>query len=356
MVALSGGVDSAVSLLRLRDRGADVEAIFMKNWEEDDETGYCAAAEDLADATAVCRRLGVALRTVNFSAEYWERVFERFLDGLRLGLTPNPDVACNREVKFQELLEHAQSLGAAQVATGHYARIVEHENRLRLYKGADPGKDQSYFLYTLGQEALQRCQFPIGELTKTEVRRIAQEAGLAVHAKRDSTGICFIGERPFSEFLARYIPETPGPVVTPEGTRLGTHRGLAFYTVGQRRGLGIGGRRAAGDAPWYVARKELENNHLIVVQGHSHPLLFSRALRATELSWVAGEPARLPARLGAKIRYRQAEQSCHARLLSADTLRLDFEQPQWAVTPGQSVVLYRGEECLGGGIIQQAVA
>ncbi len=353
-VALSGGVDSAVALLRLRERGVAVEALFMKNWEEDDAEGYCAAERDRADAEAVCERLGVRLRTVNFSAEYWERVFERFLDGLRQGLTPNPDVLCNREVKFGEFLDYAFDLGARALATGHYARVEQRDGRYRLLRARDRAKDQSYFLHAIGQRGLARTLFPIGDLSKTEVRRIAREARLPVHDKRDSTGICFIGERPFARFLARYLPAEPGEVVDVEGVRRGRHQGLAFYTVGQRRGLGIGGQRERGGAPWYVAGKDLAANRLLIAQGRDHPALWADTVIARQPSWISGDPPPLPARLSARLRHRQSDQPCTLEAAPGGRLRVRFDAPQWAPAPGQSVVFYRAEECLGGALIERA--
>ncbi len=351
VVGLSGGVDSAVAALLLREQGYAVEALFMKNWEEDDAPEYCAAAADLADAQAVCDVLGIPLHTVNFSAEYWDRVFEYFLAEYRAGRTPNPDVLCNREIKFKAFLDHAATLGATTIATGHYARSDLHEGRWRLLRGADPEKDQSYFLYTLGQAQLARSRFPLGHLAKGEVRRMAAAAGLPVHAKKDSTGICFIGERKFKEFLARYLPARPGDIVTPEGEVIGRHDGLMYHTLGQRQGLGIGGRHGSSGEPWYVAGKDLGRNLLLVVQGHDHPLLFSRALTATDLTWVAGEPPALPARCSAKVRYRQGDQPCRVEAGPEGGVTVTFDTPQRAVTPGQSVVFYDGAACLGGGII-----
>ncbi len=351
IVGLSGGVDSAVSALRLLERGYAVEALFMKNWEEDDRGEYCAAAEDLADAEAVCSLLGIRLHTVNFSAEYWDRVFEYFLREYAAGRTPNPDVMCNKEIKFRAFLDHAAALGSNTIATGHYARSDHLQGRWRLLRGADPGKDQSYFLYTLGQSQLARTLFPVGDLRKEEVRRIAAAAGLPNHAKKDSTGICFIGERKFRDFLARYLPARPGDIETPEGRIIGRHTGLMYHTLGQRQGLGIGGLPEGSGAPWYVVDKALERNVLVVAQGHDHPLLFSRSLSAADLHWVAGGPPPLPCDCTARVRYRQTDQPCRIEA-AGDRLRVVFGQPQRAVTPGQSVVFYQGEVCLGGGIIE----
>jgi tRNA-specific 2-thiouridylase len=350
-VGLSGGVDSSVAALLMCRQGLRVEALFMKNWEEDDREGYCAAAEDLADAEAVARVLEIPLHRVNFATEYWERVFIHSLGELEAGRTPNPDILCNQEVKFRAFLDHARSLGAEHIVTGHYARVVADPGGYHLLKGLDPNKDQSYFLYTLDQARLARLLLPLGALTKTEVRRLAAEAGLVTHAKKDSTGICFIGERPFRRFLAAYLPERPGEIRTPEGRVLGRHDGLMYYTLGQRKGLGIGGRQDGGGDPWYVAAKDVADNALIVVQGHDHPLLFSQHLTAGNLHWVAGRPPAVPLRCRAKVRYRQTDQACEILGLDAGRYQVRFAEPQRAVTPGQSVVFYRGEECLGGGII-----
>jgi tRNA-uridine 2-sulfurtransferase len=353
VVGLSGGVDSAVAALLLKRAGHDVVGLFMKNWEDDDDDEYCSTREDLIDAVSAAERIGIEIEAVNFAAEYRERVFASFLAEYRAGRTPNPDILCNAEIKFKAFLDHAMHLGAEKIATGHYARVEQREGRYRLLKGLDPGKDQSYFLHRLNQAQLARTLFPVGELHKSEVRRIAREAGLANHAKRDSTGICFIGERPFREFLSRYLPREPGPIVSAEGERVGEHAGLMYYTIGQRQGLGIGGRRDGGGQPWYVARKELETNTLVVVQGHDHPLLLRPALEAADASWIAGRPpAANGEAFGAKTRYRQADAECDLAVESAAAFGLRFAAPQWAVTPGQSAVVYHGEECLGGGIIR----
>ena len=351
MVALSGGVDSSVSALLLQQAGHAIAGMFMKNWEEDDRLGACSAATDAADAQAVADRIGIRLHRRNFAAEYWDHVFEDFLAEYRAGRTPNPDILCNREIKFRTFLEHATDLGAECIATGHYVRREVRDGRYCLLRGRDPDKDQSYFLYTLGQPQLARTLFPVGELRKPEVRRLAQAAGLPVHDKKDSTGICFIGERNFREFLSAYIPPEPGDMRDPDGRLLGQHLGLAYYTLGQRQGLGIGGVAGAPDEPWYVLAKDTASNTLFVGQGHDHPLLFSRRLEASRLSWVSGRPPQPGTRLTAKTRYRQADQRCSIMALEGDSLTLEFECPQRAVTPGQSVVLYDGEVCLGGGII-----
>jgi len=351
VVGLSGGVDSAVAALLLKRAGHDVVGLFMKNWEDDDDEEHCSSREDLVDAAAAAERIGIDIEAVNFAAEYRERVFASFLAEYRAGRTPNPDVLCNAEIKFKAFLDHAMAMGAQKIATGHYARLEEREGGIVLLKGLDPGKDQSYFLHRLNQAQLARTLFPVGHLHKSEVRRIAREAGLANHAKRDSTGICFIGERPFRAFLARYLPKKPGDIVTPEGVRVGSHEGLMYYTIGQRQGLGIGGRRDGAGAPWYVAAKDLADNTLTVVQGHDHPLLLRRRLHAADASWIAAAPPRVEGALASKTRYRQADAACAIAAIDANGFELEFADPQWAVTPGQSAVLYRGDACLGGGVI-----
>ncbi len=358
VVGMSGGVDSSVAALLLKRAGFEVVGLFMKNWEDDDDDEYCSTRQDLIDCAAVADVIGIGLEAVNFAAEYKERVFGAFLAEYRAGRTPNPDVLCNAEIKFKAFLDHALTLGAGRIATGHYAgvrevREGENARRFELLKAADRSKDQSYFLYRLNQAQLASAVFPLAQLQKTEVRRIAREAGLPVHAKRDSTGICFIGERPFREFLNRYLPRTPGPIRTPEGRVIGEHVGLAFYTIGQRKGIGIGGVKGAGaeGEAWYVAGKDMEKNELVVARGHDHALLRKNRLRAADLSWVSGS-APDAAAYAAKTRYRQADAPCRIARVEDDFLELDFEQPQWAVTPGQSAVLYRGEVCLGGGVIQ----
>lgn len=346
VIGISGGVDSSVAAHLLIERGYRVTGLFMKNWEEDDTDTYCSAERDLADAQAICDRLAIPLMSVNFAHEYWERVFSRFLDEYRAGKTPNPDVLCNREIKFREFLDFALELGADLIATGHYARLLRGE-RTHLLKGIDRNKDQTYFLHTLGQAALSRSLFPIGAMEKSAVRNLARKLHLETSEKRDSTGICFIGERKFSEFLARFIPPEPGELVTPDGRVVGTHPGVMYFTRGQRQGLGIGGE----GAPWYVANKEVSTNQITVVQGHEHPDLLDTRLVAGELNWVSGEPPDLPLRCDAKTRYRQQEQPCTVTEREGGVEVL-FERPQWAITPGQSVVFYREDECLGGGVIQ----
>lgn len=354
MVALSGGVDSAVSAWLLQSQGRQVAGMFMKNWEEDDRLGACSAEQDAADAQAVADLLGIDLHRRNFAAEYWDYVFEEFLAEYRAGRTPNPDILCNREIKFKTFLEHATDLGAEYIATGHYVRGDSQDGVQRLLKGLDPNKDQSYFLYTIGQEQLARTLFPVGELLKPDVRKAADEAGLAVHDKKDSTGICFIGERNFKEFLGAYIPPAPGEIRTVEDQVIGQHQGLQYYTLGQRQGLGIGGVRGYPEDPWYVLHKDLDNDVLYVGQGHDHSWLNAAALVAEKLSWVSGHAPEPGQKLTARVRYRQADQECTVSEISAHRLVLEFALPQRAVTAGQSVVLYDGENCLGGGIIEWA--
>ena len=360
VVGLSGGVDSAVSALLLHRAGHDVVGIFMKNWEDDDDGEYCSSNVDFVDAAAVADVIGIPIEHVNFAADYRDRVFAAFLHEYRAGRTPNPDVLCNAEIKFKAFLDHAMRLGADAIATGHYARTRRlPSGEVQLLRGLDAGKDQSYFLHRLSQAQLARVCFPVGELPKREVRRIAAEAGLPNAAKRDSTGICFIGERPFREFLSRYLQQQPGAIVDEQGRPVGEHVGLSFYTLGQRQGLGIGGVKGRDDerghhAPWYVAAKDLAGNRLVVVQGHDHPALLATSLGAVDASWIAGlAPA--PGSYGAKTRYRQADAEVELSPGSAG-FRLDMDaQPQWAATPGQSAVLYDGDICLGGGVIDTVV-
>ncbi len=356
VVGLSGGVDSAVAALLLKQQGHEVRGVFMKNWEADDLEEDCPIAQDYRDVLEIAETLGIEVELVNFSREYQERVFAYFLAEYRRGRTPNPDVLCNAEIKFKAFLDHAISLGAEHIATGHYARLEGEAPLRRLEKAADANKDQSYFLYRLSQAQIAPALFPLGGLTKPRVREIARQARLPVAEKKDSTGICFIGERPFRAFLQRYLPTQPGDMVTPEGRIMGRHQGLMYHTIGQRRGLGIGGvKGAAGDKldgePWFAAGKNLETNELIVVRGHDHPRLLSTTLHAEDLSWI-GPPPFVGKHYGAKTRYRQEDAACVVAAMSADTLVLRFLQPQWAVTPGQSVVLYEAHTCLGGGIIQ----
>jgi len=382
VVGLSGGVDSAVSAWLLKEQGWDVVGLFMKNWEDDDDSEYCSSRQDWIDAASVADVIGIEIEAVNFAAEYRERVFAEFLREYSAGRTPNPDVLCNAEIKFKAFLDHALRMGADHIATGHYARMrtvpdaafpggLRHE----LLRGLDITKDQSYFLHRLNQAQLARTLFPVGELPKTEVRAIAQRIGLPNHAKKDSTGICFIGERPFREFLNRYLPLRPGPILTPEGRQVGEHVGLAFYTLGQRKGIGVGGQRSGSGDAWYVARKDMAANTLWVVQGHDHPWLQSDSLVAQQVHWISGAAASGDRALGAKTRYRQVDAPCRVESAvsgghdmrhrterpdcsglsdAAETLELHFDSPQWAVTPGQSAVLYDGEVCLGGGVIVSA--
>jgi tRNA-specific 2-thiouridylase len=357
VVGLSGGVDSAVSAWLLKQQGHEVIGIFMKNWEDDDDSEFCSSRQDFLDAASVADVIGIEIEHVNFATEYKDRVFAEFLSEYSAGRTPNPDILCNAEIKFKAFLDHAMRLGAEKIATGHYARVREGQGGFQLLKGLDPGKDQSYFLHRLNQAQLSKTLFPVGELHKTEVRHIAAEIGLPNARKKDSTGICFIGERPFRDFLNRYIAKAPGPIKDEKGRTIGQHQGLSFYTLGQRQGLGIGGvkdkgaQRGGGEhAPWFVARKDVEKNTLWVVQGHDHPWLLSPRLRALDASWIAGAPPAAGA-LAAKTRYRQSDAACAFVPDGEQGFVLDFTEAQWAVTPGQSAVLYDGEVCLGGGII-----
>lgn len=354
VVGLSGGVDSAVAAYLLREQGHEVEGLFMKNWEEDDEEGYCAAAEDLADARAVAERLEIPLRTVNFATEYWDHVFAYFLSEYEALRTPNPDVLCNKEIKFAAFLDYALSLGAEAIATGHYAQVRHDEDGSHLLRCTDEAKDQTYFLHLLSQEQLAHSVFPLSAMTKGEVRDLARRIGLANSEKKDSTGICFIGERRFRDFLARYLPREPGPIETPEGHCLGEHQGLAYYTLGQRQGLGIGGIARGREAPWYVAAKDVPRNALVVVQDTQHPLLMSDGLDALRPHWISGsQPTALPLRCQCRLRHRQPLQECEVVEASEGRCRVRFLTPQRAVTPGQSIVFYQDRECLGGAVIEQ---
>jgi tRNA-specific 2-thiouridylase len=355
IVGMSGGVDSSVAALLLQRSAEPIAGLFMQNWEEDDRNGPCRADEDRKDAVAVCARLGIPLYTRNFSAEYWDQVFAQFLDEYRRGRTPNPDVLCNREIKFKTFLDHARALGAEKIATGHYARVDEVDGRWRLLRARDAGKDQTYFLHALGQHALAATLFPLGEMHKAEVRELARETGLATHDKKDSTGICFIGERDFREFLSTYIPASPGAMRTPEGVTVGEHQGVFYYTLGQRSGLGIGGRRDADGEPWYVVGKDVASNVLYVAQGNANRWLHSHRLAAGTLTWVAGAAPGGVFRCAAMTRYRQPAQACRVEI-DGDACHVIFDEPQRAVTPGQSVVFYDGEVCLGGGIIERCDA
>lgn len=354
IVGMSGGVDSSVSAALLLEQGYQVEGLFMKNWDEDDGTEYCTAREDLADAQAVSDRLGIKLHTANFAAEYWDNVFEYFLEEYKAGRTPNPDILCNREIKFKAFLDYALMLGADLIATGHYTRRAERDGQTLLLRGLDANKDQSYFLHAVGGEQIARTLFPVGELEKPEVRRIAEKYQLATARKKDSTGICFIGERRFTDFLKQYLPAQPGEIETTDGQVIGRHHGLMYHTIGQRQGLGIGGLQGASDDPWYVLRKDLERNVLVVGQGNDHPWLFSSALACSNIYWVNPLDVTEPLRLTAKVRYRQPDQACTLER-TTDGYLIRFDEPQRAVTPGQSVVLYQDDVCLGGGVIEQAI-
>jgi tRNA-specific 2-thiouridylase len=356
IVGMSGGVDSSVAAALLLEQGYAVEGLFMKNWEEDDGTEFCTAMADLEDASRVASTLGIKLHTANFAAEYWDRVFQHFLSEYQAGRTPNPDILCNREIKFRAFLDYAVLLGADFIATGHYARRGASQGdglqqRAPLLKGMDPNKDQSYFLHAVNGRQIARTLFPIGEMEKPRVRELASRLKLVTHDKKDSTGICFIGERRFSEFLKRYLPAQPGVIMTDQGAAIGEHQGLMYYTIGQRQGIGIGGRKDAPESPWYVIEKRLQDNTLIVGQGHDHPGLLSDCLRASNIEWIMDDIPDLPLRCMAKTRYRQADQSCTVRR-DTDGWEVHFDQAQRAITPGQYVVLYQGDLCLGGGVIE----
>ena len=356
IVGMSGGVDSSVAALLLIEQGYDVEGLFMKNWEEDDDEEYCAAAVDLKDASDICQTLGIKLHSINFSSEYWDRVFQHFLDEYSAGRTPNPDILCNKEIKFRAFLEHAQSLGADKIATGHYARTRKHGDRTQLLRGKDSNKDQSYFLHALNQHQLSHAMFPIGEFDKPDIRDLAKENNLVTHDKKDSTGICFIGERRFSTFLEKFLPAKPGIIQTVDGTEIGQHNGLMYYTLGQRKGLGIGGLKESDEEPWYVVEKDLINNILKVAQGHNHPAMFHNTLEASQINWIEnGDTTEITAfgPLTAKIRYRQDDQACELHRVDSKHYKIHFERAQRAITPGQSVVFYNKEICLGGGVIDK---
>lgn len=352
IVGMSGGVDSSVSALLLKQQGYEVEGLFMKNWDEDDGTEYCTAKADLADAQMVCDKIGIKLHTANFAAEYWDNVFEHFLEEYKAGRTPNPDILCNREIKFKVFMEYAQMLGGELIATGHYVRRADIEGRAHLLKGLDPNKDQSYFLHAVGEAEFAKSLFPVGELEKPEVRKIAEEHDLITHNKKDSTGICFIGERRFKDFLQQYLPAQPGKIETDSGVVIGEHAGLMYHTIGQRQGLGIGGVKGANEEPWFVAQKDLTRNVLVVVQGTHHPLLYTNQLTAQQAHWINGTPPQSSFRCCAKTRYRQADQACSVTIESDGTLNVLFDEGQRAVTPGQSVVFYQDDICLGGAVIE----
>ena len=351
---MSGGVDSSVSAFILQQQGYQVEGLFMKNWEEDDDTDYCTAAADLADAQAVCDKLGIKLHKINFAAEYWDNVFEHFLSEYKAGRTPNPDILCNKEIKFKAFLEYAaEDLGANYIATGHYVRRRGADDKAQLLRGLDANKDQSYFLYTLSSKQVGQSLFPVGDIEKPIVRAIAEDLDLITAKKKDSTGICFIGERKFKDFLARYLPAQPGNIRTVEGDIIGRHDGLMYHTLGQRKGLGIGGVKGASEEAWYVVEKDLVNNELIVAQGHDHSALLSTGLIAQQLHWVDRQPIREPLRCTVKTRYRQTDVPCTVEPIDDESIKVIFDEPQIAVTPGQSAVFYLDEACLGGGIIEQ---
>jgi len=354
-VAMSGGVDSSVATLLVKRAGFKCSALFMKNWNEPADNGHCNWEDDVADALDVCERLDVPINTIDLSETYWNTVFEDFLEQYRNGRTPNPDVLCNREIKFKAFLEHARSFGADIIATGHYVASDVQNGCRRLLKGADQNKDQSYFLYTLGQPQLETSLFPLGMARKSDIRKIAQDAGLKTHDKKDSTGICFIGEQRFRKFLSAFLPATPGPIRDLDGEILGEHQGAIYYTLGQRQGLGIGGIHGADELPWFVVEKNITSNELIVAQGHDHPSLMASELTASKLSWIAGEGPLGPFRCRAKTRYRQPEQDCMVQMMSDGVAKVRFERPQRAITPGQSVVFYDGKVVLGGGIIESTV-
>ncbi|MGK0501026.1 MAG: tRNA-specific 2-thiouridylase [Oceanicoccus sp.] len=353
IVGMSGGVDSSVSALLLQQQGYQVEGLFMKNWDEDDGTEYCTAKDDLADAQSVSDRLGIILHSANFATEYWDNVFEHFLAEYKAGRTPNPDILCNREIKFKAFLEYALTLGADYIATGHYVRKRTHGDSAQLIKGLDNNKDQSYFLHSVHGSEIAKTLFPVGGLEKPEVRRIAEEHQLITHNKKDSTGICFIGERRFKDFLQQYLPAQPGAIENVDGQPMGEHTGLMYHTIGQRQGLGIGGVKGASEAPWYVVDKDLERNVLIIAQGSQHPRLFKQALSLSHIDWVSDSAADFPIYCMAKVRYRQQDQAC-TLVQTADGFQVIFENAQRAITPGQSAVFYQGETCLGGGVIERA--
>ena len=353
VVGMSGGVDSSVAALMLIEAGYRVEGLFMKNWEEDDGTEYCTAKEDLADAQSVADQLGIRLHSANFAAEYWDGVFEHFLSEYRAGRTPNPDILCNREIKFRAFLDYATQLGADLIATGHYVQTDATGGSTRLRKGVDCKKDQSYFLHQVDHQALGRSLFPVGNVEKELVRKKAASAGFVTARKKDSTGICFIGERRFRDFLRQYLPAQPGPIMSVDGNELGEHDGLMYHTIGQRQGLRIGGLANRPEAPWYVVDKRVADNVLVVAQGNGHPALFKTQLTATDVIWISGEPPKLPLTCHAKIRYRQADQACEISV-SGSKVQVSFTAPQRAITPGQSVVFYEGDICLGGGVIEAA--
>ena len=355
IVGLSGGVDSSVTALLLKNQGYNVVGLFMKNWEDDDDDEYCSSKQDLVDAVSVADKIGIDIEVVNFSKEYKEKVFSEFINEIKSGRTPNPDILCNSEIKFNAFLNHAISMGADKIATGHYAQIKEYDGLFSLLKADDSTKDQSYFLYRLNQHQLSKSIFPLGKLLKKDVREIAKKEGLHNSDKKDSTGICFIGERPFTEFLNRYIENSPGPIKNEYGKTLGEHMGLMFYTLGQRQGLGIGGSKTSNGEPWFVAEKDIKENTLIVAQGHNHPLLFKDGLIAKQMHWIHGSLPRKHWVYAAKARYRESDAPCEIDMIKDDSLEIFFGQKQWAMTPGQSVVVYESNVCLGGAVIEKAI-
>jgi len=359
IVGMSGGVDSSVSALLLKEQGYEVEGLFMKNWDEDDGTEYCTAKEDLADAEKVCKKIGIPLHTANFAAEYWDNVFEHFLAEYKAGRTPNPDILCNREIKFKVFLQYAEMLGADLIATGHYVRKGYSGDEAQLLKGLDNNKDQSYFLCAVGEKEIAKTLFPVGELLKPDVRKIAEEHDLVTHNKKDSTGICFIGERRFKDFLEQYLPAKPGVIETVGGREMGQHNGLMYHTIGQRQGLGIGGVKGASEEPWYVAGKDLSRNVLLIAQGGEHPALFHNCLFASQINWISGKVPQYKKgeqyfSCTAKTRYRQPDQNCQVELIEDGRCKITFDVQQRAITPGQSVVFYHDEVCLGGAVIEEA--
>lgn len=356
IVGLSGGVDSAVSALLLKRKGYDVHGLFMKNWEEDDDVEYCAAAEDLKEAQKVADKLDIPLDTINFASEYWDRVFEYFLSELKQGRTPNPDILCNKEIKFQAFLDYALSKGAEKIATGHYACTQRYPGHIELRRAQDANKDQTYFLHQVSGEAFMRTLFPLCRYEKPQVRQMAEEAGLLNYDRKDSTGICFIGERRFDDFISKYFPNEPGDIISVEGSIVGQHRGLMFHTIGQRKGLGIGGTKYGGEEPWFVVDKKLNDNVLLVAQGHNHPALFARGLHATNLHWITRQPKEQSFSCTARTRHRQVDMSCHVTLGENNEADVIFDDPMRAIAPGQSVVFYHEEVCLGGGVIEYAIS
>jgi len=355
IVGLSGGVDSSVTALLLKEQGYEVEGLFMKNWDEESPDGRCMWEADVEDAMRVCDILNIPINTVDLSTKYWRTVFEHFLEEYKAGKTPNPDVLCNQEIKFKAFLEHALQFGADKIATGHYVRIIKENRNYQLHKGKDKNKDQSYFLCRLNQFQLSNSLFPVGELDKPKVRAAAKKAGFKIHDKKDSTGICFVGEQPFREFLSRYIPKIVGDIQTPEGKTIGQHDGVHLYTLGQRQGLGIGGIQDTTNEPWYVVGKDIQNNLLIAAQGHDHPLLYSQELTASNIHWISTPPPETPMVCSAKTRYQQRDQDCKIEQIENNAFKVLFDQPQRAVTPGQFVVFYQDTNCLGGGVIESTI-